>query len=164
MAMMVYMRITGKKQGDIEGDCLQPDREKTIMCYSMDHLLDVPADRQPGRIVHSPFRVSTHMGKHTHKIIQACRDAEPLDVEIDIYRVTMSGLEEKAFMLKLKNAIVVSTRQWFPNMLVDANKPFKHMQDIALAYESISWTFVPEEAEVTDSWRSSPAGGAPASA
>jgi type VI secretion system secreted protein Hcp len=156
MAMMIYMKVKAKRQGNIEGDCVQPERENTIMCYSMDHQLERPADNQTALPFHHPFKVSTHLGKHTHKLVQACRDAEPLEIEIDIYRQTPNGLEEQYLRVMLTEARIIRTRQWFPTMLLEEHKPYKHMQDITLIYKKISWTYVPEGATVEDTWRELP--------
>ena len=44
MAMTIYMKVTGKNQGEIKGDCTQQGRENLILCYFMDHTVEIPKD------------------------------------------------------------------------------------------------------------------------
>ena len=42
--MTIYMKVTGKNQGEIKGDCTQQGRENLILCYFMDHAVEIPKD------------------------------------------------------------------------------------------------------------------------
>lgn len=157
MAMTIYMKIKAKKQGDIEGDCTQQGREKTILCYSMDHHVEIPRDTHTGlptgQRIHKAITVSTHMGKHTPKLFQACTSGERMDVEINMFWINEKGQEEKYFTIKLEEAIVVDAREWFPATFLEENKPYKHMNDFSFTYETIIWTYVPDGIEAQDSWK-----------
>jgi type VI secretion system secreted protein Hcp len=157
MAMTTYMTIKGKNQGDIQGDCTQQGRENTILCYSADHNVEIPRDTHTGlptgQRIHHPFKVTTHIGKHTPKIFQACCTGEQLDMELIMYHITEKGQEEKYFDIKLQNAIVVDSREWYPETFMESNKPYKHMQDITFTYETIIWTDTVNGIEAQDSWK-----------
>jgi len=70
MAMTIYMKVTGKNQGEIKGDCTQQGRENLILCYFMDHTVEIPKDTHTGlptgQRIHLPLKVITNMGKHNH--------------------------------------------------------------------------------------------------
>lgn len=157
MAMTIYMKVTGKNQGEIQGDCTQQGRENMIIGYSMDHTVEIPRDTHTGlptgQRIHKPFEITTNMGKHTPKLFQACCSGEQMDVETDFYRINEKGQEEKYFSIKLQNAIIVESREWFPETFMEENKPYKHMQDIFFTYETIIWTYVIDGIEAEDSWK-----------
>jgi len=48
MATTIYMKVTGKNQGEIQGDCTQQGRENLILCYQMDHAVEIPKDTHTG--------------------------------------------------------------------------------------------------------------------
>ena len=157
MAMTTYMTIKGKNQGDIQGDCTQQGRENTILCYSIDHHVEIPRDTHTGlatgQRIHCPFRVTTDIGKQTPKVFQACCTGEHVDVELQMFRINEKGQEEKYFTIKLQNAIVVDSRVWYPETFLEENKPYKHMQDITFTYETIIWTQTIDGIEAQDSWK-----------
>jgi len=157
MAMTIYMKVTGKNQGEIQGDCTQQGRENLIMGYAMDHSVEIPRDTHTGlptgQRIHQPLVFTTNMGKHAPKLFQACCSGEHLEVEITFYRISEKGQEEKYFTIKLKEAIVVNAREWFPPTFLEENKPYKHMLDIAFTYEDIIWTYTPDGIEAEDNWK-----------
>ncbi len=157
MAMTSYLIIKGKTQGDIQGDCTQKGRENTILCYALEHSVEIPKDTHTGlpigQRIHRPLKVLTHMGKHTPKISQACCTGEQLEVTLDMYHITEQGKEEKYFTIKLENAIVVNTKEYYPATFLEENKAYKHMQEIEMTYETITWTDVVNSIEAEDSWK-----------
>jgi len=160
MAMATYMTVKGKNQGEIQGDCAQQGRENAILCYYLDHGVALPTDIHTGlptgQRIHRPLKVTTHMGKHTPKIFQACCSGEVVDVEINMFQINEKGMEEKYFNIKLKDAIIVETREWYPETFVELNKSYRHMQDILFSYETIIWTYVIDGIEAQDSWKTRP--------
>jgi type VI secretion system secreted protein Hcp len=157
MSMTSYMKIQGKTQGEIQGDCTQQGRENMILCYSLNHSVEIPKDTHTGlptgQRIHHTFKVVTNMGKHTPKLFQACCTGESLDVEMHLYHINEKGQEEKYFQIKMQNAIVVESREWYPETFLEKNKPYKHMQDISFTYETIIWTDVVNGIEAEDSWK-----------
>jgi type VI secretion system secreted protein Hcp len=157
MAMNCYMTVKAKNQGDIQGDCTQQGRENTIICYSLDHRVEIPRDPysglSTGQRIHKPFKVSTNVGKHTPKLFQACCTGEHMDVELQMFRINEKGQEEKYFTIKLQDAIVVESREWYPETFIESTKPYKHMEDILFTYETIIWTYVTDGIEAQDSWK-----------
>lgn len=153
MATVIYMKITGEKQGLIEGDCTKRGVERLITCFNLDNLMEVARDDAgvpTGRRIHSPLTISTQIGSHTPHLLQACLDGEKLEVEIWLRRFDAEGMEVTYFSILLSNAVVIRSRQWFPTMFVDTNKPYEHMHDLTFTFETITWTHVLNERVVTD--------------
>lgn len=61
--------------------------------------------------------------------------------------------EEKYFTVKLQDAIVVESREWYPETFLEQNRSYKHMEDIFFTYETIIWTYVTDGIEAQDSWK-----------
>lgn len=156
MPLTGYMSIKGKTQGDIKGECKQKDKEDLIVCYAMDHVVEIPRDTHTGlptgQRIHDPLRVTTAIGKHTPQVFQACCSGEHVDVVIDMYRIDEKGQEEKYYTIKLTDAIVVETREWYPETFLAENKPFLHMQDVSFTYAGIAWTYNTDGIEAEDKW------------
>ncbi len=154
MAMTIYAKITGEK--NIPGDCTQQGREDTIICYSLDHIVDIPRDTHSGlptgQRIHRPVKITTHIGKHTPLLFDACTSGTRLKVEFKFFRINEKGKEEEYYKVELTNAIVVETREWFPTTFIEENKAYKHMQDVSFTYEAIKWTATKDGTEADDSW------------
>ncbi|HRL22534.1 MAG TPA: type VI secretion system tube protein TssD, partial [Alcaligenes sp.] len=91
--------------------------------------------------------------KSSPKIFQAQCSGEQLSkVELEFYRISPKGTEEKYYTIRLEKAVVTSSRTWVPNCLAPENRQFGHMEDIALTYEKIVWTWEPDGIEAEDSW------------
>jgi type VI secretion system secreted protein Hcp len=95
----------------------------------------------------------THLGKQAPKVFQACCTGEHMDVQFDMYRINEKGQEEKYFTIKLQNAIVVDSREFYPETFREENKPYRHMQEIKFTYEKIIWTDNVNGIEAEDDWR-----------
>ena len=49
MALTSYMKVKGKSQGEIKGDCTQSgDKKDTMLIYQVDHLVEIPKDTHTG--------------------------------------------------------------------------------------------------------------------
>lgn len=157
MAMTSYMKVIGRNQGEMQGDCPQAGREGLILVYGMDHSVEIPRDTHTGlptgQRIHKPLVITKAFDKSSPKLMQAVCSGEQVTVQLDFYRITDLGKEELYYTIKLDNAIVVNTRSYKPTTFVEENKPYKDMEDIHFTYESIIWTYVPDGIESQDSWK-----------
>ena len=107
-----HMTIKAVKQGPIEGDCPIKGREKSILIYKLEHEVGIPRDpttgMPTGKRVHMPLTVTTHIGKYTPKLFQACCQGEKLtEVILDLWRTnTQTGQEENYYRL-VKNLCIL---------------------------------------------------------
>jgi len=157
MAMTVYLKVTGKNQGAIDGDCTQKGREKLILCYEFAHDIEIPRDTHTGlpsgQRIHHPLKLTTHLGPHAPKLEQACCSGEHVDAELDFYRINEKGQEEHYYTIKMQDAILVQTRNYFPKTFLEENKPYLHMMEMEFTYETIIWTYEIDGIEAEDSWK-----------
>jgi type VI secretion system secreted protein Hcp len=157
-ALTSYMKITGRNQGDIKGDCEQSgDKKDTILVYGVDHELEIPRDTHTGlptgqRIQH-PLTIVKAIDSSTPKLYQAICTGESLNVTLDFYRIAPDGTEENYFRIKLDNAIIVNCKLVKLNTLDPNYKPYHDMEEVSFTFDRITWTYLDGNIEYTDSWR-----------
>jgi type VI secretion system secreted protein Hcp len=158
MALTAYLKIEGKSQGEIKGDCPQSgDKKDRILVYSIDHSVEIPKDTHTGlptgQRIHHPFSVIKHKDNASPKLFKACCTGEQLTVTLDQYRIKADGTEEKYFTIKLEEAIVVNMREYNPLTFLPDNKPYSDMEEIFFTYSKITWTYNDGNIEFTDDWK-----------
>lgn len=158
MAMTSYMKLEGKTQGNIEGDCSQTGREGMILIYRVKHDVEIPRDVHTGlptgQRIHHPLVVTKHFDKGTPKLYQACTSGEQFKtVELQYFRINEKGQEEHYFTIKLENAILVSMQAYKPLTFLEENKPYHDMEELQFTYSKIIWTYVPDGIEAEDDWK-----------
>lgn len=157
MPMPIHLKLKGTKQGAIQGSCTMKGREGTILVQGLEHSIDIPKSPQTGlptgKRVHGALTITKETDKSSPKLQQALCSGEQLtEVDLEFYRIKPSGEEEKYYIIKLTNAIIVSVRTYFPNCLQADTKSFGHMEDISFTYSGIRWTWAPDGIEAEDSW------------
>ena len=160
MALTSYMKVKGKSQGQIKGDCTQSgDKKDTMRVYAVDHLVEIPKDTHTGlptgQRIHHPLKVTKHKDQASPKLFKACCTGEQSDVELDLYRIKSDGTEEKYYTIKLAEAIIVEMREYTPMTFLPDNKPYHDMEEVSFTYSKITWTYTDGNIEYTDSWKGS---------
>ncbi|MDY6903496.1 MAG: Hcp family type VI secretion system effector [Thermodesulfobacteriota bacterium] len=157
MAMVSYLKVTAKDQGEIKGDCTQSGREDLIMVYSIDHAVEIPRDTHTGlptgSRMHKPFKIIKHKDMSSPKLFQACCSGEQVETELKFYRITDAGKEEHYFTIKLEQAIIVEMQEYNPITFLEENKPYRDMETVSFTYSKIIWTYEPDGIETEDSWK-----------
>ncbi|MFM2478724.1 type VI secretion system tube protein TssD [Celerinatantimonas sp. MCCC 1A17872] len=158
MPLTSYLKVTGKSQGDIKGDCNQGgEKKERILVYAVDHSVEIPKDVHTGlptgQRIHNPLTITKHIDKSSPKLQQACCKGEQLTVELDYYHITPTGEESKYYTVKLEEAIIVRSHHYKPLTFDESNKPFKDMEEISFTYSKITWTFAHGNIEYADSWQ-----------
>lgn len=158
MALTSYMKVTGKSQGEIKGDCPQGgDKKEKIIVYQIDHLVEIPKDTHTGlptgQRIHHPLTVTKHKEQASPKLFQCCCNGEQVEVELLFFRIKADGTEENYFKIKLEDAIIVNMREYTPTTFLPENKPYQDMEDVSFTYSKITWTYTDGNIEFTDDWK-----------
>ena len=159
MALTAYMKVTGKTQGQIKGDCDQSDSKKkdTMLVYQSNHYVEIPKDTHTGlptgQRIHHPFTVTVHKNPGSPKMAQACCKGEQCTVELNFFRIKPDGKEENYYTVKMEDAIIVMMREYTPMTFLPDNKPFHDMEEISFTYSKITWTYNDGNIEYTDDWK-----------
>ena len=157
MPMPSHLELEGETQGKIEGSCDMQGREGTILVYQMEHEVHIPRDPQSGlpsgKRIHGPLTITKEYDKSSPKLYQALCTGEHLKtVIIKWFRIAPTGSEEHYFTHTLMDAIVVSIKPYMPIAFLQANEPYRHMEEVSFTYKKIKWTWEPDGIESEDSW------------
>ncbi len=159
--MVSHLELEGESQGKIEGTCDMEGREGTILVFGMDQLIHIPTDPQSGlpsgKRIHGPLKLVKEFDKASPKVYQALCTGEHLKATIKWYRIDPGGKEEHYFTHTLEDAIIVSVKPYMPIAFLEENEPYRHMEEVALTYSKIKWTWEPDGIEAEDSWAVPPA-------
>lgn len=158
MALTAYMKVEGKTQGEIKGDCPQGgDKKDTVLVYAVEHNVEIPKDTHTGlptgQRIHHPLSITKAMDCASPKFYRACCTGEQCTVTLDFYRIKADGTEEKYFTTKLEDAIVVNMKHETPLTFLPENKPYKDMETVQFTYSKITWTYNDGNIEYVDDWK-----------
>lgn len=157
MPMPCYLTLEGESQGKIEGSCEVQGHEGKILVQAVDHRIELPKNPQTGlpagKRQHLGITLTKEIDKSSPKLFQAqCSGEQLKNVELEFYRISPRGTEEKYYTIRLERAVITGSRTWVPNCLASDHRQFGHMEDVALTYEKIVWTWEPDGIEAEDSW------------
>jgi type VI secretion system secreted protein Hcp len=158
MAMTSYLKLEGKNQGAIEGDCSQKGHEKWILVYGVEHSLEIPRDTHTGlptgQRIHHPITISKKLDPASPLIAQALCSGEQMKTwQLDFHQISDKGQEELYYTIQLENAIVVATRTYKPLTFLEENKPYHDMEEVSFTYEKITWSHKKANKESVDDWK-----------
>ena len=158
MALTMYMKVTGKNQGEIKGSCDQGgDKKDKILVYAMDHKVEIPKDTHTGlptgQRIHHPLTVTKAKDVASPKLFAACCKGEQVDVELDFYRIKPTGEEELYYKITINDAVIVEMVENTPTTFLPENKPYHDMEDVSFTYSKITWSYSDGNIEFTDDWK-----------
>src|SRR3546814_18266226 len=140
MPMPCYLTLEGENQGKIEGSCEVSGHQGKILVQAVEHHIELPKNPQTGlpsgKRQHLGITLTKEIDKSSPKIYQALCSGEQLKtVDLEFYRISPKGTEEKYYTIHLEKVVIVSTRLWVPNCLHPDNRQMGHMEDVGMTYE-----------------------------
>ncbi|MDQ5985945.1 MAG: Major exported protein [Syntrophus sp. SKADARSKE-3] len=158
MAMTSYLKLEGKNQGAIEGDCSQKGHEKWILVYGLDWSMEIPRDTHSGlptgQRIHHPITIKKKLDPASPLLAQACASGEQMKTwQLDFHQISEKGQEELYYTIQLENAIIVNLQYEKPLTFLEANKPYHDMEYVSFTYEKITWAHKKANKEATDDWK-----------
>lgn len=162
MALNAYLKLTGKKQGQIKGSVTQKGRENTIMIIAVSHEIVSPRDiatgQATGKRMHKPFVITKELDKSTPLLYKALVTNENLsEFNLDFWQpnVTASGgagVEKQHYSVKLTNAKISDIRFTMLNNKNPELTRYAEYEEISFVYEKIEWTWKEGGITATDDW------------
>ena len=154
-----FMKLTGKLQGDIEGDVVQRGKEGSIQVLTMTHeivsLRDAASGLPTGKRQHKPIVVRIPVDKSFPKLYQALVTNESLSsVEIKSFDAPSgrsgAAAQKHAWTLTLTNASIAG----ISSLTQAGAKPNDKDQllEVSFTYQKIEWTWVNGGITATDDW------------
>jgi type VI secretion system secreted protein Hcp len=166
MAQPFYMTVAGEKQGDMHpgatdvdslGRLSRESHKDEIQCQAFSLDIAAPTDPQSGqptgRRVHRGLTVTKVFDKSSPLLHQALATSEAVtEAALNFYRTAPDGTEELYYVIKIKNAAIVSIKSVQPNALDPNNGPFLPMEEVTFAYKDIEWSHEVASTNGADSW------------
>lgn len=157
MPTPAYMTLKDDSGGDVKGSVEIGGREGTVEVMEFHHDLHIPTDPHNGRLtgvrMHSPARVIKAYDASSPYLYKACCEGQTfMEVTIDWYNIDDTGTEVIYFTHKLENVKVASVRAYMPNTKEPSKERYTHLEEVALVYGKITWTYADGSLEYTDAW------------
>ena len=152
MPLPAYMDIP-----DIPGSCEVVGRVNNIEILGFNHEVYMPTDRKDGSAtgtrVHKNFVSVKNYDKASPLLYQYLCQGQiiPL-VTMRWFKINDDGLEEEYYNHVLEKARITSIRPYMPDVDNPANEQYKHMEEVSMRYERITWKIFDGNIEWTDSW------------
>jgi type VI secretion system secreted protein Hcp len=145
------------KVDGIPGSSKVQGREDQLEILGFNHQLHIPTDPKNGTAagtrVHGMFTVLKNFDKSSPKLYDyLCNGKVISAIELSWYEIAEDGKETIYFVHKLEKARVTKVRAWMPNVDDPATERYKHMEEVSLQYEKITWTFKDGNIEASNSW------------
>jgi type VI secretion system secreted protein Hcp len=164
MALNAYLRLTGQKQGEIQGSVTQKGREGSILVIAVAHEITSPRDAASGlptgKRVHKPFIVTKELDKASPLLYGALVHNENIPTwELQFWTpqikaATGTGQEMQHFTVRLTNANIASIEFRSFNNKNPEHMRFAEHEEIAFTYQKIEWTWVKGGITAMDDWES----------
>lgn len=159
MSSMGYVTIEGEEQGRIEGSGQHQDDGGLIEMFSFDHEVAIPRKATEaltaGRPVHQEIVMGKLVDPSTPKLYKAMDQHERLTrVEFEWYAYNRNGIRELVFSIELHNARVTRIRPSMPDYFDPASDKYRFLEHVALAYETIIWSYGHGDIQFEASWQS----------
>ena len=162
MALNAYLKLKGKKTGDIKGSVTQKGREGMIAVHSYHHHIISPRDAASGQATgkrqHGAFTIIKEIDKSTPLLHQAHASNETFKTwELKCFAPKISasaggGVEVNHFNIVLTDAVVSSMLSIMENNLDTEDARLPLMEEVSFVYSKIEWTWVDGGITAEDSW------------
>jgi type VI secretion system secreted protein Hcp len=162
-----YLSVTGSVQGNITsgagsttsiGGLAQSGHADQSLIEAATTQVVIPCDPQSGAPtgtrVHQPSTITKIFDKASPLLWQALCTGESLTIELDFYRISTTGTQEKYFTINWTNAVLVDGKGYMPNCLDPNFANYNNMETWAFTYQAITWTNVACGTSGSDSWAS----------
>jgi len=133
-------------------------REGTSDVFEFRHSLSQPFDPATGSPTgprqHSPLRVVKVIDKASPGLHKALAQGETMDkVRVDFYRIDpATRTEEVYYTITLTDARIVDIQTFMPTSFLPENESYRHMEQVTFVYGKITWDWLPDDIQATDTW------------
>ena len=141
MANIIYMTLTGNKQGLISKGCssydsignkYQKDHEDEILVFAVRHSISRAQNSH-----HHPLEIIKPIDKSSPLLGVAISNNELLDCNIDFFRTSQNGAQEKYYSISLQKATIKNITYDYPTSVSHNDRQPEEI--ILLDYRDITW-------------------------
>lgn len=141
MANLIYLTLTGEKQGLISAGCstldsignrFQKGHEDQIQVLSLDHVVS-----REQNVSHQPLAFTKPIDKSSPLLGVAISNNELMTAIFSMYRTNSTGVIEDFYGIKLTGATLIDISSMYPNSI--ENNDLIPSEKVLLKYKSITW-------------------------
>lgn len=161
MALPIYLTITDETGKHLKGSVTAEGLEGCIELIEFEHKVSRPTDDNTGKYtgerVHSPIMFTKEVDASSVYLDRAVGLGKTWqEARFDFQQVLSTGKVEVYFTMLLKNVKVASVNKKMLDIKDPDNKGYKHLEEVELRYEEITWNFKDGNHLHTDNWDTRP--------
>src|SRR5438132_5709614 len=109
MAFNAFLKLKGKKQGQIKGSATERGREDSVVVIAVTHEVSSPRDPASGlpsgKRMHKPFTITKELDRSSPQLYTALVNNEDFtEWTLQFWRHDRTGAEKQDYTVKLTNA------------------------------------------------------------
>jgi type VI secretion system secreted protein Hcp len=158
MAGIVYLKLTGNKQGEIQGSSTNTDfdREHSIECTAFTFKVISPRDKATGlasgRRYYEPIQFVKNIDQATPGIARALVENEVITSAQFRFFGVESGAEKLVYTVLAENGRISSQRQFVSDTLDPALASRPPQEEVGLVFTQITWSWDSPAISGQDTW------------
>jgi type VI secretion system secreted protein Hcp len=160
MAGLVYLKLTGNKQGEIQGSSTNTDfsREHSIECTAFTLKVVSPRDKATGlasgRRYYEPILFMKNIDQATPGIARALVENEVItSAEFRFFGVdATTGVEALVYTVTAESGRISSQRQFVADTLDPALMSRPPQEEVGLVFTKITWSWANPAISGQDTW------------
>lgn len=155
MSNIIYLSMTGEKQGLISSGCSSMDslgnkfqiiHKDEIMVYELSNTVS-----RENNVAIQPVEIRKPIDKATPLLAQALGENEKLECVFSFYRTASYGGNEFYFKMTLKDAVISSINFFYPNA-INSNETQPY-ESLTFKFSSIAWEHVTARTSSSLLWK-----------
>jgi type VI secretion system secreted protein Hcp len=157
MPIPAYMWLKDDGGADIRGSVSVQGREGSIEVIGFGHGLNLPVDRDTGKITgtrsHSPMMIEKEFDSSSPYLYKAVAKGQTLaSAELKWYHINDAGQERVYFIMLLEGVKVTGVNPGMANTKLAGMSPLNHTESVSMMYDRITWHYTDGNIKFTDSW------------
>ncbi|MDY7225756.1 type VI secretion system tube protein TssD [Hyalangium rubrum] len=153
----LYLKANGT---EIKGDSTQVSlgREGSIECVYYEQGVITARERgsglATGRRQYEPLLIRKRIDKSTPLLMKALTENQVIDATFKFFRPnpTGDGTTEQFYTVNIKQGRINSIKQLVPNTIVPASAFEPPLEEVAIVFHTIDWTYTNGGVQHADSW------------
>lgn len=155
MANIIYLNISGNKQGQISSGCgteksignkWQKGHENEVFVYEASNIVT-----SEDNISLHPFTIRKPIDKATPLLLQALNEKETLECCFNFFRVSPNGGNEHYFKVMLEKARVVEINYLYPSSLT--HNDLQPQESISFKFATMTFEHITANTSAWVSWQ-----------
>lgn len=161
MAQNAYLKIVGKKTGEVKGSATAKGQEGRIQVIAANHEVLSPRDAASGlptgKRMHKPFVITKETDKSSPLLYNMlCTNEIITEWTLQFFGTLVTGVQAQTHTVQLTNASISDIVFIMPNNKHPDLAALIEYEEISFTYQKITWTWTDGGITASDDW-SSPA-------